>query len=547
MASDQETRDYGAAALSQVYDVMAQLGKAAIDHDPREAWLLAEINRYWNEFLEFWQPEHASPQSWELELLEERGDVPARELDDVRARVTENEARVRTREELDTRRDVERFGLLFWAMRRLRDRRDPIYLDAWNAFAGYFGDIDTLARVADRAIQADFEDRGRWSNWVLSELPRGQAHYTAVDLEFLQTFILRALGLISPEGPPPQIEPLEWLAGRLQEAQATVQGVIENEALRPLLPENALEERAAKLVDALEAMLRARAEQEDQRVIDAPLDDEGVGQFRERILDAWTANRLLAPALRLAEQLEVVIGEADEDASRLGLRRWMPKSMFITAPRVMGADWAATDIGRGLAEAEIEKLGEAALSAPEFVGAEGTSLAERLRAAIAQVREHREFLVVLVPIGWRLVQALELTLSGRRGGGAEVPGWLPEGGRDSFLGTADEVPVLNARQMPEDKIVVIALDSFAHWRQWRSAEDAVDVEVSLTAYEEDEARRLAEEHEDLYRTEERTTVDARAREVRKSVLLDVIERFRIDVLQPDAARWLEVPVELRRG
>jgi hypothetical protein len=547
MASDQETRDYGAAALSQVYDVISQLGKAAIDHDPREAWLLAEINRYWNEFLEFWQPEHASPQRWELELLEERGDVFGRKLDEVRARVAENEARERTREELDTRRDVERFGLLFWAMRRLRDRRDPIYLDAWNAFAGYFGDVDALARVTDRAIQTDFEDRGRWSNWVLTELPRGQVHAIALDLEFLQTFIVRALGLISPDAPTPQIEPLEWLAGRLQEAQATVQGVIENEALRPLLPENGLEERAAKLVDAFEAMLRARAEQEDQRVIDAPLDADGVSQFRDRVLDAWTANRLLAPALRLAEQLEVVVGEADEDASRLGLRRWMPKSMFITPPRVMGADWTATDIGRGLAEAEIEKLAEAALAAPEFVGAEGTSLAERLRAAIAQVREQREFLVVLVPIGWQLVQALELTLSGRRGGGADVPGWLPEGGRDSFLGTADEVPVLNARQMPEDKIVVIALDSFAHWRQWRSADDAPDVEVSLTAYEEDEARRLAEEHEDLYRTEERTTVDARARELRKSVLLDVIERFKIDVLQPEAGRWLEVPAELRRG
>src|SRR5436309_8085957 len=101
MASDQETREYGAAAFGQVFDVMAQLGKAVIDHDPRETWLLAEINRYWNEFLEFWQPEHASPQRWELELLEERGDVPARELDEVRARVAENEARARTREELD--------------------------------------------------------------------------------------------------------------------------------------------------------------------------------------------------------------------------------------------------------------------------------------------------------------------------------------------------------------------------------------------------------------------------------------------------------------
>jgi hypothetical protein len=75
---------------------------------------------------------------------------------------------------------------------------------------------------------------------------------------------------------------------------------------------------------------------------------------------------------------------------------------------------------------------------------------------------------------------------------------------------------------------------------------APDVEVSLTAYGEEEARRLAEEHEDLYRTEERTTFDARAREVRKCVLLDVIERFKIEVLDGEAARWFEVPAEFLR-
>lgn len=545
-SSDQVTREYGAAALIQVFDVLAQLGKAVIDHDPRETWLMTEINRYWNEFLEHWHPEHTAPRRWELEFLEERGDVPARQLEQVRASVVENEARAKTREEVDTWRGVERFGLLFWALRRLRDRRDPIYVEAWDAFAGYFGDVDALARIADCAIQADFEDRGRWSNWVLGELPRGQVHAMAVDIEFLQTFIVRALNLISPDGPTPQIEPFEWLAGRLEEAQATVQGVIENEALGPLLPEDRLEERAAKLVEAFQAMLRAREEQRDQRVIDAPLDDESVGQFTNSLRGAWRANRLLAPALGLAEQLEVIVGEADEDASRLGLRRWMPKGMFISDPRVMGAGWAANDIGRGLAEAEIEKLAEAAIASPEFAGREGMSLAERLRAAIVEVRQHGELVVVLVPVDWQLVQALELTMSGWRGGGVDPPGWLPEGGRDSFLGTADEVPVFDARRMPENKIVLIALDSFARWRQWRSAEDAPDVEVSLTAYGEEEARVLAEEREELFRADDRTTADARARAVRKSVLLDIIERFKVDVVNPEAARWLEVPVEFRQ-
>lgn len=39
--------------------------------------------------------------------------------------------------------------------------------------------------------------------------------------------------------------------------------------------------------------------------------------------------------------------------------------------------------------------------------------------------------------------------------------------------------------------------------------------------------------------------EARARHVRKLVLLDVYERFRVDVVDAEAVRWLAVPDELR--
>ena len=41
-------------------------------------------------------------------------------------------------------------------------------------------------------------------------------------------------------------------------------------------------------------------------------------------------------------------------------------------------------------------------------------------------------------------------------------------------------------------------------------------------------------------------LDARAREVRKAVLLDVYERFMSEVANERAARWLTVPEGLRR-
>jgi uncharacterized protein len=62
-----------------------------------------------------------------------------------------------------------------------------------------------------------------------------------------------------------------------------------------------------------------------------------------------------------------------------------------------------------------------------------------------------------------------------------------EEGRGAFVGTVDGVPVFDVVDIPDDRIVVIALDGFLRWRQWRLAEGH-EVAVDLTAYDEEEAR-----------------------------------------------------------
>jgi hypothetical protein len=102
------------------------------------------------------------------------------------------------------------------------------------------------------------------------------------------------------------------------------------------------------------------------------------------------------------------------------------------------------------------------------------------------------------------------------------------------------VPVLDVIDMPEDRVVVVALDGFLRWRQWKLGEGH-EVAVDLTAYNEPEALALVHEHENLFRDEDRTTDDARARHLRSLLLLDVYERFRIEIVSRGAARWVVVP------
>jgi hypothetical protein len=541
-----QSLEYGAEALRQVFDAYALIAKNAIDHDPRDTATLGSINGYLDEFLRHWDPEYNSPQQWEIDLLAQRPDIDRRQLAEMGRQAADSKERLRTKEELDTWRAVQRFGLLWWTQRRLRDTGDVAYVEAWNAFVGYFGNVTETARVVDRAVQADFENRGRWMTWVpLDPVHGGAFSGPAIDLEFLQTFVVVALNHVSPDGPPPPIEPLEWLTGRLIEAEETTYSVIANETLRPLLPEDHLEDRASHLVEGFRAMIRARDELEDQHVIDAPLDEAAVADFKQRLRDEWASHRLVVPALQHFGMYQVVESESEQSVRPLrSSLRWMPKNWLISDPRVAGIDRYAAELGRELAESEVKYLAEAAAVASEFVVEDGVSIARALRAAIDAVRTHAEQLVVYAPIDWRLVNALELSLSERRGGPATPPRWLPEALHDYFIGEADGVPVIHSRELSDDRILIVALDAFAQWRQWRPPGEH-EVSVTITAFDDETARRRVEENAELFHDDEHTSDEARAREVRKNLVLDVHEHMAIDVLNSEAALWMNLPPAFR--
>jgi hypothetical protein len=113
-----------------------------------------------------------------------------------------------------------------------RTEEAEAYAAVWKALAGYFGDLSETARIADRAIQVDFEEHGPWTWWVSTELPEG-AHFGRIDLKQIQAFVLLAFDRVDPDGPVPQFEPLEWLSSRSPEIRQLVEGVIANEAFSP--------------------------------------------------------------------------------------------------------------------------------------------------------------------------------------------------------------------------------------------------------------------------------------------------------------------------
>jgi hypothetical protein len=532
--------EYGAEALREVLETYAQIAKSVIDTDPRDTETLSSINGYLDGILRHWTPEHEGPGSWELDYFERQPDADPRRLNELRRRVAENQERIQTKDELVIWRAVQRFGLLWWIQRQLRHTGDAAYVEAWGSFIGYFGNLNEAARAADRAVQADFEDRGRWMHWVPTSPHAGATSGPAIDLEFLQTLVLIALTYAAPDGPPIQLEPLEWLAGRLTEIEATVQAVAENEALRPLLPDDRLEHRIDVVIAAFESMIRAREQQEEERVIESPLDPQAVADFQQRVRSEWATHRLLAGGFRRAQRYELVQEPAPDDVPRWGFpRRWMPKDWLVVDRRIGGVETYSAELGRDLGQSEAKFVLEAAQAVPVHVGGEGESVAELLRGALSDLAGYGE-LVVLASHHWRWPPILELTLSEQRGGPAPAPPWLPSELSSQYLGSADGVAVIASTDVPDDRLLALSFDAFATWRQWRLPETH-EVTVEISSFDEGQALQAVEENPDLFRSEQRTTAEARARELRKNVLLDVHERIRLEIADADAARWIDVP------
>ncbi len=91
------------------------------------------------------------------------------------------------------------------------------------------------------------------------------------------------------------------------------------------------------------------------------------------------------------------------------------------------------------------------------------------------------------------------------------------------------------------------LAAFALWRQWIVDEDGEHFRVEIKDFDEEQALNLAKENPNVLRTNERVSAADRAAAIRGNVHLRVRERFEIRVKDQGAARWLEVPEELRRA
>lgn len=546
---DPESQELGRDALLQIFDAYAQALKDIVDNRPGDTELLADVNEQFEYPLQNWHPEHHGLDEWHIDAAVRRGADDA-ELERLRDQVRDKERRVALKKEIFDWRDLHRFGLLFWIVRNVRDGGDiEQWLPAWGALRGYFSDPNRMLEILDKGIGEDWEDRGRWSWWVMetqTRRSRRAAYGVAVDLEFIQTFVVLALSSVSADGPPPTLTPQKRVYSRLDDPRTTVRAVVDSDALRPLLPDDRIDERAEHLIAALEAMREQQRRADEDAAIAAPIDLDKIRAFEASLRSAW------AEAREVSKVLDAEAAAAGEPPANAGASwsQWFSKESFVAGSSVVGLDDVARDSGKSLAAWEWIALLSAAGGAPARA-ADGNPVATQIRAAIEELRAAGYTpSIVVVPMNWQLFTQDDLQWVSGRGGDAEMPRWLAgDVGNHAFLGYLDGVPIveeydsLRGNELPPHVIYVLDLPRFARFREWETSAEGDSLEIALQSFDEAAAREAITTHRVNF--DEGMTEEEKLRVLQLRLRISARYAFEIEAADLEAARRLEVPPEIR--
>jgi len=509
---------------------------------------LQEADRAWSRILLYWAPEHEEP-------FEEVLDAMARELgeDDRRVRETRQQLeakrqRVAVKEVLFDLRTAYRYGLCFWALRRLREAEDPgEWVPIFEYLASYFRSVEQIVRAGGVALAAEVEDTVPWSNWILSDLPQEEVHFVGVEPEILRALVTLMLLSTDLEARATSIGPLEWLPPRLEEIKQLLDEVLQDEVLKNhLLPsEDRLQDRAEVLRAALGQSAQEQKEIEEEKIRESPLVPEKLEDFERSLREGWAENRLAAPLFQLVGSYEELSEHPPGDAGWFGTNEWLPKDMFVSEPHVYGAESIAHQFGFSLASGEVRALVNK-LSDSAGEGENAGRFPEKVRATLRKlVGEGYSPSVILAPLSWRLMRDIGIEGGPRRRNDPSPPeGIPPEAARDNFRGRVDGVLVFELLRTQKDRIWIVDLAAFATWRQWLMDEEGEYLRIEFEDFDEEQALDLAQKNHNMLRSEERESVADRAAAIRSHVHLKVRERFEVRVQDQKAARWLDVPEKL---
>ena len=418
--------------------------------------------------------------------------------------------------------DRQRFVLGAWLLRRLwPDTTNSAELAAFRAVNWF----ESVQRVFDMAeMPPDNPASGRMLNWVLWT-PTSR-HFGPVDISIdTSTPILRMLVVMACSfgvQPGIRLRPSQWL----QENARSIETVISQvEIAHELVAALGIADVVGQAAVLRAAIGEAVAEQErilEERLIQAQIDAARMDAFTSAVRDSWNRNRIGATLLGRAGGYEEI--DASNPGTRFGFRQYEPKDWYVS-DRIGGLERHAQQVGYRIAEVENGKL-VSVLAEARSLRRRAGDVSRRVDLALEEMRA-RGYQPTAVFVTWR---SWEVPLD------FDLQRASDESGR---LGTFRDLPVIQARPMGGHTIVIADLKALVTFRVWTKSGQALV--ATVTGFDEPSAMAAVRADRKLMQGPGRRKLVDRARELRKSVLVEAWEECALTVKDADAARAVQIP------
>lgn len=506
-------RDAAVRSLLDAHGVVADVMRSYVD--AREWNLLLDAMKRWGRIMEFWLGDH----EYDLDDGASNDGTLARQIVAHRGQLT--------------------FALASWLLRRLwTSDLASDSADAYLMLTGHLSGADAVISALGTA-EEPVSDR-TLSDWIMSDLPAGEVHVIDSNAWVIRTAVLQLLRLA---GSTPQlsIPAHQWLLDR-QEALETALKEIES---RPQLCSGV----GVVNVPAAAATLRAglAAAQADQRnlneeeLIAAELDSARIEGFRTAAVESWAKGRLMMKLAEAAGAYEFVDAPPPTVMRLAHPPQLLPKDLF-TSSRIYGLEGIGRQFGHGIARGENDIFWRIFRDAKPLRRASGT-VDDRIRDGLTRMLDRGyKPTAIFVPFNWRL--RMQMTFDDR------VEQLEVERSRD-VIGFVNGVPVVQAHELPKDRVVIADLGRLARATQWASTTTQADgqpaeptLEIRVQDYDATEAIAAVKAQPALMREPGRTRQKDRAHALRTVVRVDVGEALEVQVMDRDAARAVLLPSEL---
>jgi hypothetical protein len=515
-----------ADALRIMFDITRDLLKTMIDHSDLAG--AKSLDEGWSEVIQHWDPEYFHPQPHDLEFLGQ--ELSDEERSRLERQADQNAELASLKGSLVDRRARHRFALAIWSLRAYRAGEDSKSLEFFRTFAGHFPRLEDVVGVTDLVMSSDIHETSDWDRWILEERG-GRVGVLDTQGPILDGFLTLAALTVSPGGQA-AIDPLPWLRDQRERIEERLRALESDERMNEVTPD--WNERLESVKSAVLEAAQRREEQSRAELAEASIDSEKVDRFVASVKEGWSQHRL-GWALHDHWRRSVVNeGEGPSLVWRQGA--WVPKTFFL--PTYPAELRFGSDIGRGVADAEMEQLITALSGAPasEHQG----SLEDRVAFASGQIRD-AGFVpsIALAPVSWRL---REYVFGLRRRNLEEAPQWVPEGSRHWYVGGAFDLLFFDWPRIPTDRLYVLDPSQFSVFKSW-TFPDGELLQVRVMTFDQDEAHRLATEQPNLM-ADKGVSVEERAFEARLHVYVHGQEKFQIERVAAEAARAVQLPKEL---